>query len=151
VWRLAKNSDDDAIREMCLALYAEDPSPMPVTEGNIRATLATLREEPSRGQAVVLEVEGVIGGFALLISFWSNELGGELIVIDELYVTPSFRNRGHARELLTILAKENHLWPGRAVALELEVTPGNRRAASLYEKAGFTRVKNARLRLLVQG
>jgi ribosomal protein S18 acetylase RimI-like enzyme len=135
---------------MCLALYAEDPSPMPVTEGNIRATLATLRAEPSRGRAVVLEVEGVIGGYALLISFWSNELGGELIVIDELYVTPPVRNRGHARELLTTLTKENNLWPGRSVALELEVTPQNQRAAILYEKAGFKRTKNERLRLLVR-
>jgi GNAT superfamily N-acetyltransferase len=94
---------------MCLALYEEDPSPMPVPEGNSRTTLATLRAEPVRGRAVVLEVEGVTTGYALLISFWSNELGGELIVIDELYVTPSFRNRGHARELLTILTKENNL------------------------------------------
>src|SRR5262245_61323554 len=129
---------------MCLALYIEDPSPLAVTIGNIRETLKILKAEPARGRAVVLDLEGGIGGDAFLISFWSNELGGEIIVIDELYVRPSFRNRGHARELLTSLRRTNRLWPGGAVALELEVTPQNKRAAAFYEKIGFQVARNAR-------
>ena len=135
---------------MCLALYTEDPSPMAVSEESISETLLKLRSEPNRGRAVVLDVEGAIGGYALLISFWSNELGGEIIVIDELYVRPSFRKRGHARELLTNLRRRQTLWRGRAVALELEVTPQNKRAAAFYERVGFQLAKNARLRLFVQ-
>ena len=152
MWRVAKNSDDDEIAAMCLALYTEDPSPLPISEQNIHQTLSTLRNEPTRGRAVVLELNGAIGGFAFLISFWSNEVGGEVIVIDELYVKPAFRNQGHARELFRTLTNHpNHLWPGKAVALELEVTPQNQRAAAFYENVGFSPVKNRRMRLSLAG
>jgi ribosomal protein S18 acetylase RimI-like enzyme len=149
MWRTAKDSDDQHISEMCLALYAEDPSPLAVSEQNIRDTLSILRAEPIRGRALVLDVNGAIGGYTILISFWSNELGGEVIVIDELYVRPSYRRRGHARDLLISLARATPLWPGRAVALELEVTPQNKRAAAFYLRVGFTRTKNARMRWVI--
>src|SRR5437763_1338331 len=109
MWRVAKSSDDQDISEMCLALYAEDPSPLAMSEQNIRDTLSILRAEPIRGRALVLDVDGAIGGYALLISFWSNELGGEVIVIDELYVLLSFRSQGHGRELLISLARATPL------------------------------------------
>jgi GNAT superfamily N-acetyltransferase len=109
MWRIAKTLDDEEICEMCLALYVEDPSPVMISQCQIRDTLEILRAEPTRGRAIVLEVEGAIGGYALLISFWSNELGGEVIVIDELYVRPSFRRQGHARELLTSLSPGEQL------------------------------------------
>ena len=123
---------------------------MAVSKQSVSETLSKLRSEPIRGRALVLDEKGAIGGYALLISFWSNELSGEIIVIDELYVRSPFRNQGHARKLLISLRRTNHLWPGRAVALELEVTPQNRRAAAFYERVSFQLAKNARLRLLVQ-
>ena len=129
-------------------LYAEDPSPAPVPEHHTRQTLARFRSEPIRGIAVVLELDHTIAGYSFLVSFWSNELGGEIIVIDELYVRPAHRNQGHARTLITALSRENNLWPGRIVAVELETTPQNRRASALYTRLGFRPVKNTRLRLL---
>jgi ribosomal protein S18 acetylase RimI-like enzyme len=106
-----------------------------------------LRHEPTRGSAVVLEIDDAIEGYALLISYWSNELGGEIVVIDELYVRPAARQQGHARRLLDLLKRPNQLRPGRVAALELEVTPSNERAAALYLRAGFQLAKNRRLRL----
>ncbi len=147
-WRFAIDSDDNAIVEMSRHLYDEDPAAMPVPEEHMRKTLSTLRIEPVRGAAMVLQLKNVIAGFAFLISFWSNELGGEVIVIDELYVRPRYRNQGYGRELLTQLASPSTLWSRPVVALELEVTPQNTRAAALYSKLGFKPVKNARLRLL---
>jgi hypothetical protein len=68
---------------MCMELNAEDPGPNPVQPQHVRRTLAKLREEPNRGRAVVCDVERRTVGYALLISFWSNELGGEVCNIDE--------------------------------------------------------------------
>ena len=148
MWRPATSVDDKEIVEMSRQLYAEDPAPMPVPEQHTRATLAIFRAEPARGRAVVLQVDDALAGYAFLASFWSNELGGEVVVIDELYVRPVFRGQGHGRALLTRLMRENSLWPRDAVALELEVTPQNTRAGSLYASLGFKEVKNARLRFL---
>src|SRR5260370_18868596 len=99
MWRLATASDDEAIVSMCVALNAEDPGPNPVQSQHVRRTLAKLREEPNRGRAVVCDFEGRTVGYALLISFWSNELGGEVCNIDELFVAPQYRGRGLATAL----------------------------------------------------
>src|SRR5262245_33002759 len=132
MWRAATSADDDAIVASSLALFAEDPSPERVDAEQVRRTLLALRAEPLRGQAVVLELDGEVLGHALLISFWSNELGGDVCTIDELYVAPRARGAGHATALLEALSR-GQLYPA-AVALQLEVTPGNARAHALYRR-----------------
>ena len=136
-WRVATIDDDDAIVVMCLQLNAEDPGPRPVVAEQVRRTLATLRQEPIRGRAQVLEIDGRPAGYALLISFWSNELGGEMCTVDELFILPPHRNQGHASALLERLAAGLDDCSRSAVAIALEVTPANQRAWRLYERLGF--------------
>jgi GNAT superfamily N-acetyltransferase len=135
MWRRAAESDDAAIVERCLALYAEDPGPAPVEEAQIVRTLEVLRREPARGYALVLVLDDRVAGYALVITLWSNEAGGELRTIDELYVDHPHRGRGHASGLIEALARDL----GDAVGLQLEVTDGNHRALTLYERLGFQR------------
>ena len=123
---------------MCLALNVEDPGPSPVPAANTRQTLHVLRTQPQRGRAVVLELAGHLCGYALLISFLSNELGGEVCAIDEIYVEPEFRGRQHATRLIEDLAAGTGLYPSKVVALMLEITPDNIRARRLYERLGFS-------------
>jgi ribosomal protein S18 acetylase RimI-like enzyme len=138
MWRLAAASDDRSIVSMCLALNADDPGPAAVHPRQVLRTLSKLREQPYRGRAVVCEINGSVAGYALLISFWSNEIGGEVCVIDELFVEPAHRGCGLATELLTMLTDgEQSLWPRKAAALALEVSPANDRARALYERFGF--------------
>ncbi len=144
-WRTATPADDRAIVAMGLALNAEDAGQDRVAPAQIERTLTELRAAPWRGRAVVLDDGGELGGYAFLISFWSNELGGELCTIDELYVAPAARGRGHGTALVEALAAGTGPWPGRPVALTLEVTPDNRRAMALYERLGF-RGKNRGMR-----
>ena len=73
-------------------------------------------------------------GYALLIPYWSNEFGGTLLFIDELFVIAQARSRGIARQFFAFLAASR---PFRAVALALEVDPTNERAKNLYESIGF--------------
>jgi GNAT superfamily N-acetyltransferase len=137
MWRSAVPVDDEAIVGMCIALNAEDPGPHPVPAENMRRTLQELRHVPVRGRAVVLELDSRIGGYALLISFWSNELGGEVCTIDELYVEPEHRGSGHATRLLQSLSARSEPWLESIVALALEATPDNVRVRRFYERIGF--------------
>ena len=137
MWRIAASSDNESIVRMCLALYAEDPGPEPITAENIWRTLHALREKPMRGRAVVLELEGRACGYGLIISYWSNELGGDIDIIDEIYVEPPCRGQGHATSLIEALAAGTEPFASKVVALALEVTPDNLRARRLYERLGF--------------
>jgi ribosomal protein S18 acetylase RimI-like enzyme len=129
-----------------VALFVEDPSPHEVNLAGALRTLDVLGGEPVRGVAVVLEDDDAIAGYAILASFWSNELGGEICVVDELYVKPASRGRGLATWLVRELMARNTAWFKDAVAVELEVTPANVRARALYERLGFKPKKNAVLR-----
>lgn len=128
------------------ALYAEDPSVYTMTADKALRTLKTLASEPLRGKAVVLGMSGVTAGYALLTSVWSNELGGTVCVVDEIYVVPAHRGAGLASWLVTSLRERTTPWFRDAVAFELEVSPANTRARGLYERMGFRAKRNTTLR-----
>ena len=150
-WRLATALDDDAIARMVAALNSEDPGDEPVPPDHVRRTLEALRNEPVRGVAVVLDDRGHARGYAFLISFWSNELGGETCEIDELYVAPELRGRGLASTLVTSLKDGTGPWPRVPVALSLQVTPNNHRARRLYRRLGFSDWKNTMMIVRLRG
>ncbi len=146
MWRESTHEDDDAIAALAVALYEEDPASAPVPHEHHVRTLSVLRAEPTRGRIAVLEIDREVRGYAILVSYWSNELGGEICTIDELYVAPSDRSRGYGGALIESIARGDGPWPSRPVALELEVTPDNARARALYERLGFRIKRNAVLR-----
>lgn len=125
--------------ELSLSLYREDPGPVSVTAEMVRRTLDAFRREPWRGRAAVLEVDGAVQGLALLVPFWSSGLGGEVCVVDELYVAPAARGRGHGTSLFAAVER-GELWPSPPPVLALGVTPDNARARRLYERLGFKAV-----------
>jgi ribosomal protein S18 acetylase RimI-like enzyme len=143
VWRDGTDADDDAVVSLCLALNVEDPGPAPVSEDQVRRSLSELRSRPLRGKASVLEVGGLVQGYALLIAFWSNELGGDVCVIDEIYVAPDFRGRGYVTALFEAL---QDVWGRPIVAAALETSPGNVRADAFYRRLGFVGSNTAMVR-----
>lgn len=145
-WRELKANERDAVVDMVVALYEEDPAPAAVTRPQIERTLDELAARPVRGRCVVWDSGGSAAGYALLCSFWSNELGGEVCIIDELYVQPGARGKGAATALVSGLSSGAWSWFRDAVAVELEVTPSNARARALYERLGFAPYKNALMR-----
>jgi GNAT superfamily N-acetyltransferase len=139
LWRRALETDDEDVIAMCLALYLEDPGQQTVDRAQVLRTLTVLRAEPSRGRAVVAEVAGRVAAYSLLIPFWSNELGGSLCEVDELYVRPAFRNRGVASSLFPAIERKQ-IWDDPCAGVALIVTDGNERARSLYTRLGFDAV-----------
>ncbi len=128
-----------AVTELMLALYAEDPSGKPISLEKIQATFAHLQAHPDQGEILVIKDEEQIVGYTILINFWSNEFGGNILTIDELYVVPAKRNQGIATYFLEHLIQTK---PHQAVALQLETTPENYRAKALYKRLGFTPHQN---------
>jgi GNAT superfamily N-acetyltransferase len=125
--------------EMCRYLYLEEPGPSPIPPENIHTALVNLRRSPYRGRAVVLDVQGRVSGYALLIAFWSNELGGDIFEVDELFVVPQHRNHGHGSALFAGIVR-GKLSPGAIAAVALGTTRDNARARRLYARLGFAEV-----------
>ncbi len=138
--------DRAELERMIFALYREDEYGQPVTSEKIRVTVDTLSHHPERGKILVFAAGEELVGYAILIYYWSNEYGGELVTIDELYVKESWRNRGIGTRFLESLVSEH---AGGAKGIQLEVTPFNRRALAYYERRGFRRSGNTLLIKLV--
>ena len=137
MWRAAEGRDDAAVTVLGLALHAEDPSPTPAAAESFARTFAAFRAAPWRGRVLVLELDGAVTGYALLVPYWSNELGGEVCSIDELYVASGARSQGWGTRLLEALAGGSDLGFDGVVALALAVSPENTRGRALYERLGF--------------
>jgi GNAT superfamily N-acetyltransferase len=91
------------------------------------------------GEPSFWKVQKQLAGYALLIPFWSNELGGSICEVDELFVIPERRSQGHGTALFEAIAN-GVLWPTAVVGIALGVTPDNSRARRLYERLGFAAV-----------
>jgi ribosomal protein S18 acetylase RimI-like enzyme len=101
-----------------------------------------LSERPDYGTIVVIECDSPKErlrqrdpiGYSLVINFWSNEYGGIIANIDELYIIPEYRSRGIGTRFINWMreSRSNNL-----VALELQVLPYNTKALKLYEGLGF--------------
>jgi len=140
-FRPVKRAEYSELRAMIHELYREDPSTKPISDKKISKTLTELRNKPQKGQIIVFEDGKTLVGYAILIPYWSNEYGGIILHIDELYVKSDHRGRGVATRFLKRLAHKNH----DRVALQLEVTPSNTRAMNYYHKLGFRKTKNSHL------
>lgn len=74
-------------------------------------------------------------GYGLITSYWCNEESGNVIILDELFISPEFRHRRFGKSFM-IWLEEN--FRGKAVALTLEVLSTNVIAKELYIKEGFS-------------
>jgi len=127
---------------MMHGLHSEDKGESFVDESRFPLTIDFFLANPSRGRIVLFREGDALRGYALLVPYWSNEFGGPLVVVDELFVTPEARNRGIARNFFRSLGKER---PFEAVALALEVNPRNSGALRLYQSLGFACRRNSLL------
>jgi len=134
VFRPFKGSDEDIVASMIKGLYSEDPSGKEMTDEKILGSFGELTNHPERGTIWVMEKDSKVVGYSITINYWSNEYGGNILFLDELYVIPSERGSGTGSAFLRYLKEER---PNNAVAILLEVLPTNVGACNLYRRAGF--------------
>lgn len=132
----------DELVGMMKHLYDEDTPAFPAKPSHFPTTVEYLLQNPSAGQIILFTGEGALLGYALLIPYWSNEFGGVLLYVDELYVSPESRRQGIGRSFFLHLERTR---PFDAVAIALEVSPTNNGARRLYEVLGFVQRRNALL------
>ena len=129
---------EDVVAMMRL-LYEEDEAASAVDYSQFPSSVKHLVSSPSAGEVILFSEGRALRGYSLLIPYWSNEFGGTLLFIDELFVMPGFRDRGIGRSFFRYLEQRR---PFEAVALALEVSPQNSRGTRLYESLGFVRRRN---------
>lgn len=84
--------------------------------------------------AHLIRKNGKLAGYALLAFTYSNEAGGLVVWIEELYVRPEFQGQGLGSRYFAWLQEA---YGDRVARMRLEVEPENERARALYSRMGY--------------
>ena len=130
--RLATAQDETVLFAMATAFNAEDGHPF--TEAT-RKALRYLINAPQWGRvSFITDNQDPIGYLVTCFSF-SVEFGGLETMVDELWIDPKHRGKGHASRALQRVIETATNEGCRSVYLE--VMTENTKAAALYAKLGF--------------
>ena len=133
-FREAKSSDFAALLRM-MRILAEQPPALPFDETELRECLNEFLAHPEYGRVWLIEIEGKVGGYVILMLGYSFEYRGRDAFIDELYIEPEFRRRGYGRQAMEFVAER--AWELGVAAVHLEVDRGNEAGMALYRRAGY--------------
>ncbi len=129
-------SDDRAqYIAMCREFYSGDAVLHPVPEDYFQRTFDALMAHTPFAAAHLIEQDGETAGYALLAKSFSQEAGGVVIWIEELYIRPQFQGKGLGTAFFRFLEAQND---GTVKRYRLEYEPDNVRGAALYRRLGFT-------------
>lgn len=130
------NQEDYAhLESMVFALYAEDNSQTDeeeMTEAKVKNTVSRSFSAPDQVKIEIFRVGNKVVGYAFLAFYWSNEYGGLVLILDELYIIPSYRNQGFGTFFVEYLTKDEAY-----KIIKLEVLKNNSSALMLYKRLGF--------------
>lgn len=133
--RPVRESDRAIWLSFCKAFYDSDAVLEKVPEKNFVKTFNLLMQGTPFADGFILEDETGIVGYALLARTWSQEAGGEVIWIEEIYLTPEGRGKGLGSAFFRFLETE---YAPEAKRFRLEVEKENEGAVSLYKRLGFS-------------
>lgn len=100
---------------------------------NCEATFEECLRSSTYARMVVFEEEKNLIGFALLSFTWSNESGGMVVLIEEVFFDESARGKGYGSQFFTWLEETYH----DSTRFRLEATYDNKGAIDLYKRLGY--------------
>ena len=134
MFRPIEEKDRDIYLAMCRKFYDSDAVLEPVPSQRFEKTFELLMKGSPFASAFVFEEKNTVVGYALLARTWSQEAGGEVIWIEEIYLEPAARGKGYGSAFFGFLEKE---YAPHAKRFRLEVEKENEGAVSLYKRLGF--------------
>ncbi len=131
--RQYQHSDYNVVVGMFREFYSSSAVLHSINSSNFDNTLLAVESSSPYVQLLVIEQCQQVVGYVLLSLTYSNEAGGIVVLIEELYVTASYRNKGLGRLVLDYIIRH---YP-QARRFRLEACKDNSGAIALYQRMGF--------------
>lgn len=132
--REIKSDDKIDFIKMCMDFYNTDGVDHSIPVSNMEKTFNLLMEGLDFAKAYVCEKNNKTVGYILLALTYSNEAGGMVVWLDEIYVKPEFRSQGIGSELIDFVIEK---YKNKISRFRLEITESNIGAKKLYLSKGF--------------
>ena len=128
-----RESDREEYKKMARAFYATDAVMAPVPDEHFDRCLDEMLRSDVYAAAWIFRDGEAVCGYAQIARTYSQEAGGPVVWIEELYVKPEYRSHGFGSAFFALLEAE---YPDTA-RFRLEVEEENRGAVRLYERKGY--------------
>lgn len=126
--------DKQAYISMATDFYSSEAVMHNIPVERIENTFDFMLETDLYGELYIFEEDERAVGYLLTAITYSQEAGGKVLWLEELYVTPEMRGRGMGHRVFEFVNSE---LAGKYARLRLEVEPENPRAAALYKSLGY--------------
>lgn len=130
--REINKSDENEYFEMAENFYNSDAVSHKIPKENFKSAFESAINNNPYIKLYILEIEGIIAGYAAIAVTFTTEGGGKTVWLDELYIKPEYRGKGLGRELIGFLKSDVSI-----KRIRLEITPENEKAKKLYISEGF--------------
>ena len=133
-------ADRETYLQLAHDFYHSEAVLHPVPDAYLERSFDEMMRSEEYLIGLIFEYEGKTAGYALLNRSWSQEGGGIVVWIEEIYVLETYRGLGLGHELF---AQLESIAPASRYRLEIE--PDNARARKLYCSMGFEALDYAQL------
>ncbi len=127
------SADREIFLSMAKSFYSSSAVVHNVDSGNFEATFTAAMDKSPFIRIFIIEDEGNPIGYALLSFTHSNEAGGLVVWIEEIYISEACRGKGYGSRFLGFVEQE---YPS-AKRIRLEVRGDNEEAVELYYRLGY--------------
>ncbi|MEG1524758.1 MAG: GNAT family N-acetyltransferase [Clostridia bacterium] len=134
VIRKVQPSDKQAYLALVREFYDSDAVLIRPSEDAWLATFDEMIHSDTYVECFLVEHEGTPAGFALIAKTFSQEAGGMVLWLEELYIQPGYRGFGLGGDLISFLSERYNATYKR---MRLEIEPENEGAVRLYRRHGF--------------
>ncbi|MEG2044797.1 MAG: GNAT family N-acetyltransferase [Clostridia bacterium] len=126
--------DKEIFIELCLEFYKTPAALHQIP----REFISNTADEAIKGneflRCLMLRKDKAVVGYLLLSFTYSNEVGGDVLLLEEIYIRPEFQGQGIGKEVFKFIFET---YDDRIKRYRLEVTKENTGATALYERQGF--------------
>jgi ribosomal protein S18 acetylase RimI-like enzyme len=130
--------DKEKYIAMSREFYHSDAVMRPIPDGNLYGTFDAVVSGSPYMDAYICEYDGKTAGYALLAITYSNEAGGLVLWLEELYILPQYRGRGLGKAVIEFVEEQ---YRTKVARFRLEVEGTNEKAISLYRKMKYARLE----------
>lgn len=125
-------SDKELYMELVNEFYHSDAVLHPVKTENHEVMFAELMRSDVYAECYIIEFREKVAGFIMIAKTFSQESGGLVVWIEEIFIREEFRSKGLGSAALEFIEKTVP-----ASRYRLEIEPDNDRARKLYTRLGY--------------
>lgn len=132
--RKAEKKDKELYLKMAHDFYHSPAVLHPIPDSHMERAFEEYMGENACSGIYILEYEGSPAGYGLTARTFSQEAGGYVYWLEELYILEEYRSKGLGKEFFTYMEKHRNQDTRR---FRLEAERDNKRAMALYERLGY--------------